>query len=915
MKTIQELVRQRILILDGALGTMIQKYNLTEEEFRGNRFVEQPGQMKGNNDLLCLTAPDVIRDIHRKYLEAGADIIETNTFNAQRISMADYHVEDYCREINLAAAKLARELADEYTAKNPEKPRFVAGSVGPTNKTCSMSPDVNNPAFRAITFDELTDAYQEQMEALLEGGVDAILIETIFDSLNAKAAVYAAMEAMKKNGREVPLMLSITVADTGGRTLSGQTLDAFLASVQHAPIFSIGLNCSFGAKQLKPFLKQLASRAPYYISAYPNAGLPNSLGEYDQTPEDMAGEVKEYIDEGLVNIVGGCCGTTEAYIAKYVPLVEGAKPHVPCPASENFCISGLELLEQSEEVKFINVGERCNVAGSRKFLRLINEKNYEEALGIARKQVEDGALVIDVNMDDGLLDAKEEMKTFLHLIMSDPDIARVPIMIDSSKWDVIEAGLKCLQGKSIVNSISLKEGEEKFIERARMIKRLGAAAVVMAFDEQGQADTYERKIEVCGRAYRILTEQVGFNPHDIIFDPNILSVATGIEEHNNYAVDFIRATGWIKQNLPGAHVSGGVSNLSFSFRGNNYIREAMHAVFLYHAIQQGMDMAIVNPATSVLYSDIPADVLERIEDVVLNRRPDAAERLIETAEALKASSANVSAQSSNQQAWRETSVEERLQYALVKGLGEYLETDLQEAVQKYPKVVDIIEGPLMEGMNQVGELFGAGKMFLPQVVKTARTMKKAVSILQPFIESGREEGAKKAGKVLLATVKGDVHDIGKNIVSVVMACNNYEIIDLGVMVSAETIVQKAMEEKVDIVGLSGLITPSLEEMVHVAREMQRAGLQVPIMIGGATTSPLHTALKIAPVYDGPVIHLKDASQNALVAARLLNPVQKQEFVEALHQEQEALRQANEAKQVKLVSLEEATENRLKLFES
>ncbi len=915
MKTIQELVRQRILILDGALGTMIQKYNLTEEEFRGNRFVEQPGQMKGNNDLLCLTAPDVIRDIHRKYLEAGADIIETNTFNAQRISMADYHVENYCREINLAAAKLARELADEYTAKNPEKPRFVAGSVGPTNKTCSMSPDVNNPAFRAITFDELTDAYQEQMEALLEGGVDAILIETIFDSLNAKAAVYAAMEAMKKVGREVPLMLSITVADTGGRTLSGQTLDAFLASVQHAPIFSIGLNCSFGAKQLKPFLKQLASRAPYYISAYPNAGLPNSLGEYDQTPEDMAGEVKEYIDEGLVNIVGGCCGTTEAYIAKYVPLVEGAKPHVPCPVSENFCISGLELLEQSEEVKFINVGERCNVAGSRKFLRLVNEKNYEEALGIARKQVEDGALVIDVNMDDGLLDAKEEMKTFLHLIMSDPDIARVPIMIDSSKWEVIEAGLKCLQGKSIVNSISLKEGEEKFIERARIIKRLGAATVVMAFDEQGQADTYERKIEVCGRAYRILTEQVGFNPHDIIFDPNILSVATGIEEHNNYAVDFIRATGWIKQNLPGAHVSGGVSNLSFSFRGNNYIREAMHAVFLYHAIQQGMDMAIVNPATSVLYSDIPADVLERIEDVVLNRRPDAAERLIETAEALKASSANVSAQSSNQQAWRETSVEERLQYALVKGLGEYLETDLQEAVQKYPKVVDIIEGPLMEGMNQVGELFGAGKMFLPQVVKTARTMKKAVSILQPFIESGREEGAKKAGKVLLATVKGDVHDIGKNIVSVVMACNNYEIIDLGVMVSAETIVQKALEEKVDIVGLSGLITPSLEEMVHVAREMQRAGLQVPIMIGGATTSPLHTALKIAPVYDGPVIHLKDASQNALVAARLLNPVQKQEFVEALHQEQEALRQANEAKQVKLVSLEEATEKRLKLFES
>ena len=913
MKTIQELVRQRILILDGALGTMIQKYNLTEEEFRGGRFVEQPGQMKGNNDLLCLTAPHIIRDIHRKYLEAGADIIETNTFNAQRVSMADYHVQEYCREINLAAAKLARELADEYTAKTPEKPRFVAGSVGPTNKTCSMSPDVNNPAFRAISFDELVDAYQEQMEALLEGGVDALLIETIFDSLNAKAAVYAAMEAMDKTGRQVPLMLSVTVSDTGGRTLSGQTLDAFLASVQHAPIFSIGLNCSFGAKQLKPFLQQLASRAPYYISAYPNAGLPNSLGEYDQTPEDMAREVKEYLDEGLVNIIGGCCGTTEAYIAKYVPLVEGAQPHVPASETDAFCLSGLELLEQSAEVKFINVGERCNVAGSRKFLRLINEKNYEEALGIARKQVEDGALVIDVNMDDGLLDAKEEMKTFLNLVMSDPDIARVPIMIDSSKWEVIEAGLKCLQGKSIVNSISLKEGEEKFVERARMIKRLGAATVVMAFDEQGQAETYQRKIEVCERAYRILTSRVGFNPHDIIFDPNVLSVATGIEEHNNYAVDFIRATGWIKQNLPGAHVSGGVSNLSFSFRGNNYIREAMHAVFLYHAIQQGMDMAIVNPATSVLYSDIPADVLERIEDVVLNRRPDAAERLIETAEALKASSANVSAQASNQQVWRETSVEERLQYALVKGLGEYLEADLQEAMQKYPKVVDIIEGPLMEGMNRVGELFGAGKMFLPQVVKTARTMKKAVSILQPYIEAGREEGARTAGKVLLATVKGDVHDIGKNIVSVVMACNNYEIIDLGVMVPAEAIVQKAIEEKVDIVGLSGLITPSLDEMVHVAREMQRAGLQIPVMIGGATTSPLHTALKIAPVYDAPVIHLKDASQNALVAARLMNPLQKQELVQALRQEQEALRQANGAKQVKLVSLEEATEKRLNLF--
>ena len=911
----QELVRRRILILDGALGTMIQKYNLSEEIFRGGRFKEFLGQMKGNNDLLCLTAPHIIRDIHRRYLEAGADIIETNTFNAQRISMADYQVEDCCREINLAAAKLARELADEYTDKNPEKPRFVAGSVGPTNKTCSMSPDVNNPAFRAITFDELVEAYQEQMEALLEGGVDAILIETIFDSLNAKAAIYAAMKAMEKVCRKVPLMLSITVADTGGRTLSGQTLDAFLASVEHAPIFSIGLNCSFGAKQLKPFLQQLAKRAPYYISAYPNAGLPNSLGEYDQTPEDMALEVKEYLDEGLVNIIGGCCGTTEAYIAKYVPMVEGVNPHVPVPKTDVFCLSGLELFEQSTEVKFVNVGERCNVAGSRKFLRLIKEKKYDEALDIARKQVEDGALVIDVNMDDGLLDAKEEMKTFLNLIMSDPDIARIPIMIDSSKWEVIESGLKCLQGKSIVNSISLKEGEEKFIERARMIKELGAATVVMAFDEQGQADTYERKIEVCKRAYSILTDVVGFNPRDIIFDPNILSVATGIEEHNNYAVDFIKATGWIKQNLPGAHVSGGVSNLSFSFRGNNYIREAMHAVFLYHAIRQGMDMAIVNPATSVLYSDIPADVLECIEDVVLNRRQDAAERLIEMAEALKAASSNVEfTQSVSQQVWRKGTIEERLRYALVKGLGEYLESDLQEALVKYPKAVAIIEGPLMQGMNEVGELFGSGKMFLPQVVKTARTMKKAVSILQPYIEAGKEENAKRAGKVLLATVKGDVHDIGKNIVSVIMACNNYEIIDLGVMVPAEEIVRRAIEEKVDMVGLSGLITPSLEEMVHVAVEMRRAGLHIPIMIGGATTSALHTALKIAPAYEGPVVHLKDASQNVLVASRLLNPEQRVAYEASLKEEYELLRKKNGEKQVKLVSLEKAQKNKLNLFD-
>lgn len=781
-----------------------------------------------------------------------------------------------------------------------------------------MSPDVNNPAFRALTFDELQAAYCEQMEALLEGGVDALLIETIFDTLNAKAAIQAAELSMEKTGRRVPLMLSVTVSDIAGRTLSGQTLDAFLASVEHADLFSVGLNCSFGARQLKPFLEQLASRAPYYISAYPNAGLPNSLGQYDQTPEDMAAEVKEYIEEGLVNIIGGCCGTTEQYIAKYQDLIQGVQPRVPVKKHAHLWLSGLELLEVSPEINFVNVGERCNVAGSRKFLRLINEKKYDEALSIARKQVEDGALVIDVNMDDGLLDAAQEMTTFLNLVASEPEIARVPIMIDSSKWEVIRAGLKCVQGKCIVNSISLKEGEEVFMAHAREVKQLGAAVIVMAFDEKGQADTYSRKIEVCERAYRILVDKVGFAPEDIIFDPNVLAVATGIEEHNNYAVDFIQATGWIRRNLPGAHVSGGVSNLSFSFRGNNYIREAMHAVFLYHAIQQGMDMGIVNPATSVLYTDIPQDILERIEDVVLNRRPDAAERLIEMAERLKQEKEGTASQEGNASAqllWRNnTTVEERLQYALVKGLSDYLEEDLQEALSRYPNAVSIIEGPLMAGMNHVGDLFGSGKMFLPQVVKTARTMKKAVAILQPYIEAEKEEGARSAGKVLVATVKGDVHDIGKNIVSVVMACNNYEIIDLGVMVPAEKIVETAIREKVDIVGLSGLITPSLEEMVHVVTELQRAGLDIPVMIGGATTSKLHTALKIAPVYHAPVVYMKDASQNALVAAKLLNREQRPAFVEALNEEYQALREKNRQKTVHTVSLAEAQKNKLNLWD-
>ena len=916
MKNLREIVKEKILILDGAMGTEIQKYNLTEEDFRGERFRDLPGMMKGNNDMLNITRPDVISDIYRRYLEAGADIITANTFSCQRISQADYHLENCAREMAFEGARLARIECDKFST--PDKPRFVAGDVGPTNKTCSMSPDVNNPAFRALTFDELQAAYCEQMEALLEGGVDALLIETIFDTLNAKTAIRAAELSMEKTGRRVPLMLSVTVSDIAGRTLSGQTLDAFLASVEHADLFSVGLNCSFGARQLKPFLEQLASRAPYYISAYPNAGLPNSLGQYDQTPEDMAAEVKEYIEEGLVNIIGGCCGTTEQYIAKYQDLIQGVQPRVPVKKHAHLWLSGLELLEVSPEINFVNVGERCNVAGSRKFLRLINEKKYDEALSIARKQVEDGALVIDVNMDDGLLDAAQEMTTFLNLVASEPEIARVPIMIDSSKWEVIRAGLKCVQGKCIVNSISLKEGEEVFIAHAREVKQLGAAVIVMAFDEKGQADTYSRKIEVCERAYRILVDKVGFAPEDIIFDPNVLAVATGIEEHNNYAVDFIQATGWIRKNLPGAHVSGGVSNLSFSFRGNNYIREAMHAVFLYHAIQQGMDMGIVNPATSVLYTDIPQDILERIEDVVLNRRPDAAERLIETAERLKQEKEGTASQegsASAQLLWRNnTTVEERLQYALVKGLSDYLEEDLQEALSRYPNAVSIIEGPLMAGMNHVGDLFGSGKMFLPQVVKTARTMKKAVAILQPYIEAEKEEGTRSAGKVLVATVKGDVHDIGKNIVSVVMACNNYEIIDLGVMVPAEQIVETAIREKVDIVGLSGLITPSLEEMVHVVTELQRAGLDIPVMIGGATTSKLHTALKIAPVYHAPVVYMKDASQNALVAAKLLNREQRPAFVEALNEEYQALREKNRQKTVQTVSLAEAQKNKLNLWD-
>lgn len=913
-----DLLKERILILDGAMGTMIQKYKLSEDDYRGERFKALSGQQKGNNDLLTLSRPDVISEIHRKYLEAGADIIETNTFSSQRISLADYHCEDLCKELNRAAVKLAKNLADEYTRKNPEKPRFVVASVGPTNKTCSMSPDVNDPAFRAITFDELERAYEEQMVVLIENEVDAILIETIFDTLNAKAALCAAERAMKSCKREVPLMLSVTIADKSGRTLSGQTLKAFLASIMDYPILSVGLNCSFGAAEMKPFLKELAQTAPFYISAYPNAGLPNSVGEYDQTPEEMAREIKEYVDEGLVNIIGGCCGTTDQFIAQYRDIVQQngvyVSPHVPVAKPHDLWLSGLEQLVVNKEKNFINIGERCNVAGSRKFLRLIKEKDYDAALDIARAQVENGAQILDINMDDGLLDGPSEMRHFLNLLASEPDIARVPIMIDSSKWDVVLAGLKCVQGKCIVNSISLKEGESVFLKHARDVQQYGAAVVVMAFDEKGQADTFERKIEICQRAYRLLVDELNFNPCDIIFDPNVLAICTGIEEHNNYALDFINAVEWIRQNLPYAHVSGGISNLSFSLRGNNYLREAMHAVFLYHAIGKGLDMGIVNPSTSVVYNDIPADLLEIIEDAILNRSAEAPERLIEYAEQMKKQSSSASAEAETHvDAWRCDSLEERLSASLVKGISAYLEEDLMEALKKYAKAVDIIEGPLMAGMNKVGDLFGAGKMFLPQVVKTARTMKKAVEILQPYIEEDKVSG-NIAGKVVLATVKGDVHDIGKNIVSVVLSCNNYEVIDLGVMCPAENIVETVIREKADFVGLSGLITPSLDEMVNVAVAMRAAGLNIPILIGGATTSRMHTALKIAPYYDGPVVWTKDASQIIPVLAHLVNSLTRDKYISKLKESYGKLVETYKNQSIKVSDLSTARANRLNLFD-
>lgn len=909
-------IKDRILILDGAMGTMIQGYNLTEKDFRGELELLQMLNYQGNNDMLNLSRPDIIEDIHRRYLEAGADIISTNTFSAQRVSQADYHMESFSRDIAYAGAKLARKCADEYSTA--DKPRFVAGSIGPTNKTCSMSPDVSDPAKRDLTYDALFDAYSEQVAAMIEGGIDAVLIETIFDTLNAKVAIDASLSEMKKAGVDLPIMISVTITDLSGRTLSGQTLDAFIASVSSYPIFSIGLNCSFGAEQMRPYLKELAAKAPYYISIHPNAGLPNSMGEYDETAEIMVPQMASFVDEGLVNIIGGCCGTTEEFIAGYVKVVEGKKPHIPVDVPKEMILSGLEQFRLTPEITFVNVGERCNVAGSRKFLRLVKEKNYEEALTIARKQVDDGALVLDINMDDGLLESKDEMAHFVNMISSEPEIARVPLMIDSSDWEVVVSALKCVQGKAIVNSISLKEGEEAFIQHAKDVLRFGAAVVVMCFDEEGQATSYERRIEIAERAYKILTEKVGFPPQDIIFDPNILAICTGMKEHNSYAVDFIRATEWIKKNLPGAHVSGGVSNLSFSFRGNNYIREAMHAVFLYHAIQVGMDFGIVNPATKVTYADIPEDHLKIIEDVILDRVEGADELLIELAnkiqEEKEAQKNGGVTQEIAQEAWRNDILEDRLKYALRKGISTYLNEDIHEALEKYPHAVNIIEGPLMEGMNEVGDLFGAGKMFLPQVVKTARTMKDAVAILQPYIEKEKVDGKAIAGKVLLATVKGDVHDIGKNIVGVVMACNNYEVIDLGVMVPADQIIKTAKEENVDLIGLSGLITPSLQEMVNSVVAFKEAGLNTPVMIGGATTSQLHVALKIAPLYDAPVVWVKDASVNPSIAAILLNDKERGRFCEELDAKYEKLRAGYKEQQQKVLSLSKARENKLNLFD-
>lgn len=912
------LLQQRILILDGAMGTMIQRHKLEEKDYRGEQFKDHSHDLKGNNDLLCITQPDIIKGIHIQYLEAGADIIETNTFNSTSLSQEDYHLQHRAYDLNRAAARLAREAADEYTAKNPAKPRFVAGAIGPLSKTLSISPDVNDPGYRATTWDAVVSAYTEQIRGLVEGGVDILLMETFIDTLNCKACIYAASEYFRTSGTSLPVMVSGSIVDMSGRTLSGQTTEAFWNSVHHAPnLLSVGLNCSLGPDLMRPFMEDMSRVATSFVSSYANAGLPNAMGGYDETPERMGEFAKDFAQSGFVNILGGCCGTTPDHIRAIAEAVNSLPPRKPAARQRYMRLAGMEPFELNPQTNFVNIGERTNVTGSAMFARLIREEKYEEALDVANQQVENGAQIIDINMDEGLLDSEKVMVKFLNLIASEPDIAKVPIMLDSSKWSVIEAGLQCVQGKTIVNSISLKEGEEVFKDHARKVMQYGAATIVMAFDERGQADTFERRIEICERAYRILTQEVGFPAEDIIFDPNILTVATGIEEHNNYAVDFIRAAHWIKSHLPEAKVSGGISNISFSFRGNEPVRRAMHTAFLYHAIQAGLDMGIVNAGQIDVYDEIPKDLLERVEDVLLNRRDDATERLVEYAERLKAEGGG-KAVDKEDAAWRNEPVAERLKHALIKGITEFIETDTEEARQMAEKPLHVIEGPLMDGMNVVGDLFGAGKMFLPQVVKSARVMKKAVAYLMPFMEEEKRKSgsvAKNNGKILMATVKGDVHDIGKNIVGVVLGCNNYEVIDLGVMVSADKILDTAIKENVDIIGLSGLITPSLDEMVHVVKEMQRRGMKQPLLIGGATTSRTHTAVKIAPQYGGTVIHVLDASRAVPVAGSLINPDLRGKFTTDLKAEYEKVRTDYASRQTEknLLPLAEARRNKLNLW--
>ena len=908
---LQQALSERILILDGAMGTMIQRYQLQEADYRGIRFADWHKDIKGNNDLLVLTKPEVIREIHAQYMQAGADILETCTFNATTISMHDYDMQDLAYEINVEAAKLARSVADEYST--PDKPRFVAGVLGPTSRTCSISPDVNDPGFRNITFDELVVAYMQATRGLIEGGADIILIETIFDTLNAKAAVFAVKQVFDEDGIDLPIMISGTITDESGRTLTGQTTEAFYNSLAHADAIAFGLNCALGPDKLRQYVEEMSRVCATGVSAHPNAGLPNEMGEYDLTPRDMANMIREWAEKGFLNIVGGCCGSSPAHIKAIAEAVASIAPR-QAPAQPKECrLSGLEPFNIGKDSLFVNVGERTNVTGSLKFKRLIKEGNYTEALQVALEQVEGGAQVIDVNMDEGLLDAEKEMTRFLNLIASEPDIARVPIMVDSSKWEVIEAGLKCIQGKGIVNSISMKEGEEKFIQQAKLVRRYGAAVIVMAFDEQGQADTQARKIEICSRAYKILTEQVGFPAEDIIFDPNIFAVATGIDEHNNYAVDFIEATRWIRQHLPHAHVSGGVSNVSFSFRGNNPVREAIHSVFLYHAIQAGMDMGIVNAAQMAVYDDIPSELRDAVEDVIQNKDAGATERLLEIAPKYKGD--GKAEDKKEDLEWRSWAVEKRLEHALVKGIDAYVDQDTEEARVKLGRPLLVIEGPLMDGMNVVGDLFGAGKMFLPQVVKSARVMKKAVAYLDPYMQTEKAGAELQSnGKILMATVKGDVHDIGKNIVGVVLQCNSYEVVDLGVMVSAEKILQVARDENVDIIGLSGLITPSLDEMVHVAKEMQRQGFNIPLLIGGATTSKIHTAVKIEPQYQNDmVVYVPDASRAVGVASSLLSKEQKPAYVANLRAEYEQIRVKRAANQTerKLISIADARANAVK----